>query len=335
MAFIDEAKFFVKGGDGGNGCVSFRREKFVPKGGPDGGDGGDGGDVIIKTSKRLSSLIDFRYRSHFIAEKGTHGQGKKKHGRNGADRIISVPIGSLIKDAETDEVIADLVEDGQIIIVAKGGDGGRGNTHFASSRNRTPRVAGRGRPSVERWLRIELKLLADVGLVGLPNAGKSTLLSSLSAAQPKIASYPFTTLEPHLGVMQLDHHAPHVIADIPGLIEGAHKGAGLGHKFLKHIERTKILLHIIDASKTIDEIVEDHQTIEEELSRFNETLLSRRKFILLNKIDLLEDKSQFEKLVKIFNNKDISVLAISALTGSGIDALKKHLAETLEDRFDE
>jgi GTP-binding protein len=335
MAFIDEAKFLVKGGDGGSGCVSFRREKFVPKGGPDGGDGGDGGDVIIEASKRLSSLIDFRYRSHFIAEKGSHGQGKKKHGRNGADRIISVPAGSLIKDAETDEVIADLIEDGQNIVAARGGDGGRGNTHFASSRNRTPRVAGKGRPGVERWLRIELKLLADIGLVGLPNAGKSTLLSTLSAAQPKIASYPFTTLEPHLGVMQLDHHAPHVIADIPGLIEGAHKGAGLGHKFLKHIERTKILLHIIDASKTIDEIIEDHQTIEQELSRFNETLLSRRKFILLNKIDLLEDEKQFEKLVKIFNNMDISVLAISALTGSGIDALKEHLFETLEDLFDE
>ena len=335
MAFIDEAKFFVKGGDGGNGCVSFRREKFVPKGGPDGGDGGDGGDLIIKASRRLGSLIDFRYRSHFIAERGSHGQGKKKHGRNGADRIISVPVGSLIKDAETDEMIADLTEDGQSIVVAKGGNGGGGNIHFATSTNRAPRVAGKGRPGVERWLRIELKLLADIGLVGLPNAGKSTLLSTLSAAQPKIASYPFTTLEPHLGVMQLDHHAPHVVADIPGLIEGAHKGAGLGHKFLKHIERTKIILHIIDASKTIDEIIKDHQTIEQELSRFNENLLSRRKFILLNKIDLLEDKSQFKKLVKIFNNKDISVLAISALTGSGIDALKKHLFETLEDRFDE
>ncbi|MFC1827570.1 GTPase ObgE [Thermodesulfobacteriota bacterium] len=335
MAFIDEAKFFVKGGDGGKGCVSFRREKFVPKGGPDGGDGGDGGDVIINASKRLGSLIDFQYRSHFIAERGIHGQGKKKHGRNGADCIVNVPVGSLIKDAETDEVIADLVEDGQNIIVAKGGEGGGGNPHFSSSTNRSPRFAGKGKPGVERWLRIELKLLADIGLVGLPNAGKSTLLSTLSAAQPKIASYPFTTLEPHLGVMQLDHHAPLIIADIPGLIEGAHKGAGLGHKFLKHIERTKILLHIIDASKTIDEIIEDHQTIEQELSRYNETLLNRRKLIVLNKKDLLEDKSQFKKLVNIFKRKDISVLAISALTGSGIDALKKYVVETLEDWFDE
>jgi len=335
MAFIDEAKFFVKGGDGGNGCVSFRREKFVPKGGPDGGDGGDGGDVIIKASGRLGSLIDFRYRSHFSGERGSHGQGKKKHGKNGADCIVNVPVGSLIKDAETDEMIADLIEDEQYLIVAKGGDGGGGNTHYATSTNRAPRIAGKGKTGVERWLRIELKLLADIGLIGLPNAGKSTLLSMLSAAQPKIASYPFTTLEPHLGVMQFENHAPHIIADIPGLIEGAHKGAGLGHKFLKHIERTKILLHIVDASKTIDEIVEDHQTIEQELSRFNETLLNRRKLILLNKIDLLEDKSHFEKLLKIFDNKDVSVLAISALTGSGIHELKKYLVKVLEQWFDE
>ena len=335
MAFIDEAKFFVKGGDGGNGCVSFRREKFVPKGGPDGGDGGDGGDVIIKASGRLGSLIDFRYRSHFSGERGSHGQGQKKHGKNGADYIVNVPVGSLIKDAETDEIIADLIEDEQYLIVAKGGDGGGGNTHYATSTNRVPRIAGKGKPGVERWLRIELKLLADIGLIGLPNAGKSTLLSMLSAAQPKIASYPFTTLEPHLGVMQFENHAPHIIADIPGLIEGAHKGAGLGHKFLKHIERTKILLHIVDASKTIDEIVGDHQTIEQELSRFNETLLNRRKLILLNKIDLLEDKNHFEKLLNIFDNKDVSVLAISALTGSGIHELKKYLVKVLEQWFDE
>ena len=331
MAFIDEAKFFVKGGDGGNGCVSFRREKFVPRGGPDGGDGGDGGNVIIEASRRLSSLIDFRYRSHFMAERGTHGQGKKKHGRNGADRTIKVPAGSIIKDAETGEVIADLVDDGQMIIVARGGKGGRGNTHFTSSTNRAPRIAGKGKQGVECWLLIELKILADVGLVGLPNAGKSTLLSKLSAAQPKVAPYPFTTLEPHLGVMQLDHHPPHIIADIPGLIEGAHRGAGLGHKFLKHIERTKVLLHILDASKTIEEIFKDRKTIEKELSKFNESLLSRRKLILLNKVDLLEDDNQLERLTAIFAKKKIPVLTISALTGSGIDDLKEYLAETLED----
>ena len=335
MAFIDEAKFFVKGGDGGNGCVSFRREKFVPKGGPDGGDGGDGGDVIIESSKRLSSLIDFRYRSHFMAERGVNGQGKKMHGRNGADHVVKVPAGSLIKDAETGEIIADLVEDGQKVLVAKGGRGGRGNTHFASSTNRAPRVAGRGKPGDEHWLRIELKILADVGLVGLPNAGKSTLLSKLSAAHPKIAAYPFTTLEPLLGVMRFGHHPPYIIADIPGLIEGAHEGAGLGHKFLKHIERTRVLLHILDGSKPIDEVIADQQIIEQELGRFDETLLNRRKVIVLNKMDLLEDIKQSEKLAVIFADKNISVLVISAMTGAGIDTLKQYLAETLESGIDD
>jgi len=300
MAFIDEAKFYVKSGDGGNGCVSFRREKFVPKGGPDGGDGGDGGDVIISASRRLGSLIDFRYRSHFNAERGLHGQGKKKHGRNGADCIVNVPMGSIIKDAETGEVIVDLIEDGQSIVVAKGGLGGRGNTHFTSSTNRSPRLAGKGKPGPERWLRIELKLLADIGLVGLPNAGKSTLLSALSAAQPKIASYPFTTLEPHLGVLQSADHRPCIIADIPGLIEGAHQGAGLGHKFLKHIERTKIILHIIDASGSIENTINEHKTIESELLNYNEELLKRRQILLLNKTDLIDDPDQLDKLNKIF-----------------------------------
>ena len=335
MAFIDEAKFFVKGGDGGNGCVSFRREKFVPKGGPDGGDGGAGGNVIIEAAKQLSSLIDFRYRSHFLAERGAHGMGKNKHGRNGADLVILVPLGSQVKDNETDEVIADLVTDGQNIVVAEGGKGGHGNTHFASSTNRTPRFAGRGKPGEERWLRIELKILADVGLIGLPNAGKSTLLSKLSAARPKIASYPFTTLEPHLGVMKFEHHPPHIIADIPGLIEGAHAGAGLGHKFLKHIERTKVLLHVIDASKSIEDIIADKKTIEEEIGKFNETLLKRRKVFVLNKIDLLDNGEQLKKRKSLFAEKGISVLAISALTGSGIEALKRYVSEILEEGFDE
>ena len=332
MAFIDEAKFFVKGGDGGNGCVSFRREKFVPKGGPDGGDGGDGGDVVIKASGRLASLIDFQYQSHFAAERGQHGMGRKKHGRNGAECIVNVPVGSLISDAETDEILADLVEEGQSIIAAKGGAGGRGNSHFASSTNRAPRIAGRGKQGEERWLRVELKLLADVGLVGLPNAGKSTLLASLSAARPKIAAYPFTTLEPHLGVLQYGNHRPFIIADIPGLIEGAHKGAGLGHKFLKHIERTRVILHILDASGNIDEVFNDYQTIEHELNRYKKVLLDRRMLILLNKTDLVEDRSRLQKIVDIFQGKNISVLAISALTGSGIDALKKNLVNILEDR---
>lgn len=334
MAFIDEAKFFVKGGDGGNGCVSFRREKFIPKGGPDGGDGGDGGNVIIESSKRLTSLIDFRYRSHFKAERGGHGQGKKKHGRNGSNHIIKVPAGSLVKDAESGVLIADLIDDGQSVVVAKGGQGGRGNVHFSSSTNRVPRIAEKGKPGEEGWLTLELKILADVGLIGLPNAGKSTLLTKLSAAHPKIAPYPFTTLEPHLGVLQLAHHAPHIIADIPGLIEGAHEGAGLGHKFLRHIERTKVLLHILDVSKPLDEIIADQQTIEKELNKFSEALLRRRTVIVLNKVDQLEDGEQLEKIIAVFSDLDITVLAISALTGSGIDELKEYMVTTLEEGID-
>ena len=334
MAFIDEAKFFVKAGDGGNGCISFRREKFVPKGGPDGGDGGKGGDVIIEASKRLVSLADFRYRSHFIADKGSHGQGKKKHGRGGKGKTIKVPVGTIIRDADTKEVIADLVEDGQQITIAKGGRGGRGNCHFATGSNRTPRRADDGNPGEERWLLVELKLLADVGLVGLPNAGKSTLLSSLSAAQPKIASYPFTTLEPHLGVLQTAEHRPCIIADIPGLIEGAHQGAGLGHKFLRHIERTKLILHIIDASGSIESIIKDYQTIENELRNFNEDLLKRRHFLLLNKIDLLDDPDQLARLNKIFKKKGIRILTISALTGDGIEDLKELLLHSVEEAID-
>ena len=335
MAFIDEAKFFVKGGDGGNGCVSFRREKFVPRGGPDGGDGGKGGDVVIEASTRLNSLVDFRYRSHFLAEKGKHGQGRKKHGRSGADCVVRVPAGSLIMDVDTGAVVADLVEEGQKVVVARGGNGGRGNTHFASSTNRAPRVAGRGKAGEERWLRIELRVLADVGLVGLPNAGKSTLLSKLSAAQPKIASYPFTTLEPHLGVLQFEDLPPCIIADIPGLIEGAHKGAGLGHRFLKHIERTRLLLHVVDASRSVEEIIADQRTIEEELRAFNEKLLARRKLVVLNKIDLLSDTQKIEKIRAVFVEKGISILAISALAGSGIDELKRYLVETLAKGFDD
>ena len=334
MAFIDEAKFFVKAGDGGNGCSSFRREKFVPKGGPDGGDGGNGGNVIIEASKRLASLIDFRYRSHFITEKGSNGQGKKKHGRNGKDKIILVPAGSIIRDAESKDVIVDLVEDGQRITVAKGGHGGRGNCHFATGSNRAPRRADNGMPGEERWLLVELKLLADVGLVGLPNAGKSTLLSSLSAAQPKIASYPFTTLEPHLGVLQTAEHRPCIIADIPGLIEGAHQGAGLGHKFLRHIERTKLIIHIIDASGSIENIINDQKTIEQELRNFNEDLMQRRQILLLNKTDLIDDPGQLARLNEIFMKKRIKVLNISAMTGDGIEELKELLLQTIEEEID-
>ncbi len=331
MAFVDEAKFFVKAGDGGNGCVSFRREKYVPKGGPDGGDGGRGGSVIIQASSRLGSLIDFRYRSHFIAQNGVHGKGKKRHGRKGEDFILQVPMGSIIKNAETGEILADLVHDQDQIVVARGGKGGGGNVHYASASNRTPRRAGKGVPGEEFWLLIELKLLADIGLIGLPNAGKSTLLSKLSAANPKVADYPFTTLEPQLGVLPLDYRGQCIIADIPGLIEGAHGGAGLGHKFLRHIERTRILLHLIDCSGLAGDPLDQYRVLENELHLYNEELTNRHRLVLLNKIDLLESAEMIEELVDLFSSKGIEVMAISAGTGQGLDLLKDKIADLLEE----
>lgn len=327
MAFIDEAKFFVKAGDGGNGCVSFHREKFVPRGGPNGGDGGRGGSVIIRATNSLNSLIDFRYRSHFKAERGVHGKGKDMHGRSGKDCFIDVPVGSVIKNNESGEVIVDLAEDGDSIVIAKGGAGGLGNPHFASGTNRTPRVATNGEIGEEFWLKIELKLIADVGLVGLPNAGKSTLLSRLSAANPKIAAYPFTTLEPQLGVLQYKFYKPCIIADIPGLVEGAHTGVGLGHKFLRHIERTSMLLHVIDAA---DENVEENFTIiANELLLYKEELADRVQILVLNKRDLMED-SEYEELADFFRQKGQKVISVSGMTGEGIDELKELLVETLE-----
>ena len=327
MSFVDEAKFFVKAGDGGNGCVSFRREKYVPKGGPDGGDGGKGGSVIIRAAARLNSLIDFRYKSHFKAERGTHGRGKDCYGAKGKDCIIEVPVGSIIKDAETDEVLIDLAVDGQSYIAAQGGDGGLGNSHFATGANSTPRHATKGSPGEEQWLKIELKLLADVGLVGLPNAGKSTLLSRLSAANPKIADYPFTTLEPQLGVLQHSFYEPCIIADIPGLIEGAHQGLGLGHKFLRHIERTSILLHVIDISN--DNYLENYKIIENELLSYKEELARRTRFTVLNKIDMV-DPDMVREIRRELHMDEVTVMAISAETGEGIEQLKEAIMETLE-----
>jgi GTPase len=331
MAFIDEAKFFVKAGDGGNGCVSFRREKFVPKGGPDGGDGGRGGSVIIQASKRLHSLIDFRYKSHFLAKNGSHGKGKKKHGRKGEDCTLHVPVGSIVKDAETGEVLADLILEGDCFIAAQGGKPGGGNVHYATARHRAPRIAGKGKPGEEFWLKVELKLLADVGLVGLPNAGKSTLLSKLSAANPKVAAYPFTTLEPQLGVLQFDTMDQCIIADIPGLIEGAHEGLGLGHKFLRHIERTRILIHVIDGSGVEADPLEQYHILEKELERYKEELMSRKRFVLLNKIDVFSSDSELEELVERFRKEGIDLLPISALTGQGLDTLKDRLELLLEE----
>ncbi len=331
MGFIDESKFFVKAGDGGNGCVSFRREKYVPRGGPNGGDGGRGGSVYLVADPRLRSLIDFRYRSHFKAERGGGGQGKDRHGRSGKDCVVRVPLGSVISDAETGEVLADLVKPGDRFLAARGGKGGLGNARFATATNRAPRKATPGRPGEERWLRIELKLLADVGLIGLPNAGKSTLLSRLSAANPKVASYPFTTLEPQLGVLQFRFRDPCIIADIPGLIEGAHEGVGLGHKFLRHIERTAILLHVIDCSG--DDPLADYRILERELEAYREELLDRHKLLVLNKIDLI-DRERLGELRRIFADQGLETHAISARTGQGIDELKETLAEIM-DRVDE
>ena len=329
LGFVDEARFFVKAGDGGNGCVSFRREKFVPRGGPNGGDGGKGGDVWLVADGNLRSLIDFRYRSHFKADNGGGGQGSDKHGRGGKDSVLRVPLGSVIKDAETGVVLADLTEPEQTFLAAEGGRGGLGNARFATSTNRAPRKATPGQPGEERWLVIELKLLADVGLIGLPNAGKSTLLSRLSAANPKIASYPFTTLEPQLGVLQFPYTDPCIIADIPGLIEGASHGVGLGHQVLRHIERTAVLLHLIDASTEGAQPLADFEVLARELAAYNQELLDRRHLLVLNKIDLI-DEERLAELTERFATTGQELLAISAETGRGLEVLKEWIAQVME-----
>jgi GTP-binding protein len=328
MAFVDEVKFFVKAGDGGNGCVSFLREKFVPKGGPNGGDGGRGGSVYLEADSGKHSLIDFRFRSHFKAERGGNGMGSDRHGRGGKDCIIQVPVGSVVKDAETGEVLADLTEPGQRFLAAQGGRGGLGNSRFASSTNRAPRKATPGTPGEEHWLRLELKLLADVGLIGLPNAGKSTLLSKLSAANPKVAPYPFTTLEPQLGVLHFNIAEPCIIADIPGLIEGASEGVGLGHRFLRHIERTSILLHVIDASS--ENPLADYQVLAAELAAYKNELADRARLIVLNKMDNLFDEEQAAVRTLFAEHGMVDALLISALHDAGIDTLKAKLEALLE-----
>ncbi|WP_457621435.1 GTPase ObgE [Persephonella sp.] len=331
MRFVDKAKIHVKAGDGGNGCVAFRREKYVRMGGPSGGNGGKGGDVIIMADKSLKTLMDFRYKKHFKAENGQHGSGSNKHGRNGKDLIIKVPVGTVVKDAETGEIIADLIYDGQKVVVAKGGKGGRGNAAFKTSTNQAPDYAEEGQPGEEKWIELELKLLADIGIIGFPNAGKSTLISVLSKAKPKIADYPFTTLTPVLGVLQLDYGKSVVIADIPGLIEGASKGAGLGHEFLRHIERTKALIHLIDISDQRErDPIEAFEIINKELEKYSPELVKKPQIVVGNKIDMLSDRSLIEKLKKEFSKRGYPFVAVSLVTKEGLDQLIKLIAEVYE-----
>ncbi len=329
--FVDRAKIHVKAGDGGNGVVAFRREKFVPHGGPNGGDGGRGGDIIFVVDSGLSTLLDFKYRAHYRAKRGEHGRGWNKFGRSGEDLVIRIPPGTVIKDAESGKVLADLVEDGQDFIVAKGGRGGRGNARFASSTHKAPDFAEKGEPGEEFWIILELKLLADVGLIGYPNVGKSTLLSQMTAATPKIANYPFTTLSPNLGVVDpgFGEGASFVLADIPGLIEGAHKGQGLGHEFLRHIERTRLLVHVIDMSGLERDPMESFHAINAELEKYSAQLLEKHQVIAANKMDLPTSRENFKKIKSKLEKTGYVLIPVSGATGEGIQQLLKHIGEML------
>lgn len=329
--FLDYAKIYIKSGAGGNGCVSFRREKFVPKGGPNGGDGGKGGDVVFKSTSQLSTLIDFRYKAHYKAGRGEHGQGGMKTGKNGEDCLILVPCGSVIKDFETGEVITELLNDGQEKVILKGGRGGKGNTHFKTSTNQAPRTAQPGEEGKEETILIELKLIADVGLVGFPNAGKSTLISKISSAKPKIADYPFTTLVPNLGIVRYREYDSFVVADIPGIIEGASSGKGLGIRFLRHIERTRMLLFLLDATKlnaddSKKELLHDYTTLINELKNYEADLLDKPRIVCFTKVDAIDEKlkARLEKLTM----KEGKIL-ISAVSGENLDELKDMIFSVL------
>jgi GTP-binding protein len=319
--FVDRAEITVAGGKGGDGAVSFRREKYVPRGGPDGGDGGRGGDVVLRVDPALGTLMDFRYRHAFRAEDGGPGRGKDRHGADGAPLVVPVPPGTLIADAETGAALADLTEPGQRFAAARGGRGGRGNARFRSSTRQAPRFAEKGEPGEERRLALELKLLADAGLVGLPNAGKSTLLRALSAARPRVAPYPFTTLHPHLGVLRAGEREI-VLADIPGLIEGAHAGAGLGHDFLRHVERTRLLLHVVDAAGTEGrDPLRDVETVEAELAAYRPELAQRPRVLVANKVDLPAAQENVGAIRKQMAARGVPVFELSAATGRGVREL--------------
>jgi len=320
--FVDYAEISVKGGNGGSGCVSFRREKYVPKGGPDGGNGGDGGNVIIKVDPHLNTLLDFKYRRSYRAEKGKNGKGKNQNGKRGEDVVIKVPPGTLVKDLEMEELLTDLVSDGQFVVAAKGGKGGRGNAHFATPTERAPRKCETGQKGEQRKLSLELKVLADVGIVGYPNAGKSTLLARLSQAKPKIDDYPFTTLYPNLGLVRLRDYHSFVLADIPGLIRGAHKGKGLGLEFLRHIQRTRILIFLLDI--TSPDPGDQFEALKEEMGLFDPQLPKKKAILALNKVDLLTRKDH-----KVRLNSQLPRCRISALTGEGLEKLLAFLDKEL------
>ena len=331
MKFVDEVRIHVSAGDGGNGCASFRRERFIPKGGPDGGDGGKGGDVILQADAQLLTLLDFSYPQEFRAPKGTHGKGKNQTGRNGEDRTLRVPVGTVVREDQTGEVLQDLIHDGQQYVAAIGGRGGRGNTRFATATRRAPRLAQKGEPGQERWLRLELKLLADVGLLGFPNTGKSTLLARISSAKPKIGDYPFTTLSPNLGVVIREGHRPFVVADIPGLIEGASRGAGLGLTFLRHVERTKLLVHLLDVSGAEPrDPLKDFNTLNAELSAYHASLGEKPQIVALNKIDLPEVQGRASQVRERLQRMGHRLVLISGRTGEGIDKFMIAMIDALE-----
>jgi len=326
MKFIDEADVHVHAGDGGRGCVAFLREKYKPHGGPSGGDGGDGGDVVLVVDSGLTTLLDFKFQPLVKAGRGEHGRGKQQYGKRGEDRVVRVPPGTLVRDADTGELIADLQDAHARVIIAHGGRGGRGNMHFATSTHQAPRYAQPGTPGEEHRLRLELHLMADVGLVGYPNVGKSTLISRVSAARPRVADYPFTTLVPHLGVVRVGDEASFVLADIPGLIEGAHRGLGLGHRFLRHVSRTTMLIHLLDVSGlTGRDPLADYDAINRELRAFDETLAAKPQLVVANKLDLVEARDRFPAVREAFAARGIELWSISAATGEGVAALMREI----------
>lgn len=329
--FIDYTKIFIKSGDGGNGCISFRREKYVPKGGPNGGDGGNGGNVIFKASAQLSTLQDFTYQRHHKAGRGVHGLGGDKNGKNGHDEVILVPCGTVIKNFETGEIVEELIHDGEEKVILKGGRGGKGNTHFKTSTNRTPRYAEKGKPGEEMTIIIELKLIADIGLVGFPNAGKSTLISKISSAKPKIADYPFTTLKPNLGIVKMHEYDSFVVADIPGIIEGASTGKGLGIQFLRHIERTRILLFLIDATQLSPDgkkLLKEYKILLKELENYEADLLDKPRILCFTKIDAISP--ELKKKLKSVRTAGIDKIQISSVSGENLQDLKDLLWKKLK-----